>query len=70
MNRVAHPLYLGELALYVGYSLQQTQAMVDELVASGSLRPTTAEEKLQRAMRLDAEAYSLVGAPDPSKARY
>lgn len=67
-HRVARPVYLGALALEVGYGLNQTHAMLETLHESGLVRPLTEAEK--RSLDIDPRGYvwTLVGKADPGLA--
>ena len=47
-NRSYHPIYLGPVAVEVGWSLAQTQEMFDVLVERGSIHALTNEEKIEQ----------------------
>lgn len=67
-NRMSRPIYLGYVATEIGYSLAQTQAMVDSLVELGTLRAMTDEEKVSMKFDVRGNIYVLVCTPRLSKA--
>jgi hypothetical protein len=62
-HRAARPLYLGIVSLYIGWSLDRTQEMLDVLVTRGVIRPATDDEKLAQGFATDGIVYTLVGRP-------
>lgn len=47
-QRVGRPIYMGWISLEIGYSLSQTQAMLDYLEERGFVRQITDDEKRGR----------------------
>ncbi len=47
MSRVHQPVYLGFIALDIGYSLRQTEAWVETLVEQGKVRRLTPNQLVQ-----------------------
>lgn len=70
MHRVAKPLYIGLISLEIGWSLERTQYMLEELERRGETRLATNEEKQQHGLRLDSNVWTLVQAAQPSKAKW
>jgi hypothetical protein len=70
MHRVAHPLYLGAISLYIGWSLDRTQQMMDVLHDRGIVVQLTPEQLVAAGMRDDGIVYRLTERPSPSKARH
>ena len=69
-HRVAQPTYMGIVAGYVGWSLERTQEMFDELEDKKIIRPVTQEEKATWGYPTVANIYVLVEKPTPKKARW
>lgn len=69
-HRVARPTYMGIVAGYIGWSLERTQEMFDQLVEEKVIRPLTVDEKLAQKLREDANLYVLVEKPSCAKARW
>jgi hypothetical protein len=44
-ERLNSPIYLGCIAVEIGYSLSQTQAMIDHLEQLGTVRQLSSDEK-------------------------
>jgi hypothetical protein len=66
-NRSEHPVWLGQVALDIGHSLERTQQLFDDLVEQGVIRRMTGEEKAKAKIEQVANVYVLVGKPHPSK---
>lgn len=69
-HRVDRPVYLGYVALEIGYSLDQTQAMCEALHDAGVLRPLTTEEKQSLQIDVRGNLWVLVERAHPSKANW
>lgn len=63
MQRINHPLYLGYISLEIGYSLAQTQAMIDMLVKQEIIRHLSEKELKEKNAHPDASIYTLVELP-------
>jgi len=70
LHRVACPTYLGAVSLYIGWSLERTQEMLEILQDRGIVVPMTVEEKRLAGIRSDANVWRLVEKPTPAKARW
>jgi hypothetical protein len=70
MHRVACPVYLGAISLFVGWSLAQVEEMLNTMQDAGLVRPLTHEEKKQHAFREGDNVWCLVEKPTPAKARW
>jgi hypothetical protein len=70
MHRVACPVYLGAISLYIGWSLARTQEMMTILQDRGIVVPLAPEEKKKRGFRDDANVFVLTEPPHPSKAKW
>lgn len=69
-HRVDRPVFLGYVALEVGYSLDQTQSMLDALGEAGVVRPLTDEEKRSRKIDVRGNLWVLVERAHPGKANW
>jgi hypothetical protein len=70
LHRVACPTYLGAISLFIGWSLDRTQQMLETLQDHNVVVPLTPEEKKQQGFRSDANVWRLVEEPTPAKARW
>ena len=59
MNKVTHPLYLGYLALEVGYSLARTEEMLQHLEEQGIVHRLKHYELKAFGFRPDANVFGL-----------
>lgn len=60
MNRATGPVYLGTLALEVGYNLPRTAAMLDVLERCGAVHKLSEEELNVKNLRAGSNMYMLV----------
>lgn len=68
-HRSARPaVYLGAVALDIGYSLSQTEEMLAKLIEAGIVRALDAAEISALGLDCRAAVFRLVGEPDPMKA--
>jgi hypothetical protein len=58
-HRVDRCVYLGELAVEVGWSTERMEQVVAALVSSGTVRPATDEEKFAVDAPRDSNVYVL-----------
>jgi len=70
MHRVACPVYVGTISLFVGWSLERTQQMLETMQDRGIVHPLTVEEKKKQGIREDANIWRLIDDPSPAKARW
>ena len=59
-HRSNKALYLGQVALEIGWSLERTQQMIELLVEDNVLRPATEDEKQRVNLSSHAVIYVLV----------
>jgi hypothetical protein len=64
MNRVNHPVYLGYVALEIGYSLARTEEMLALLEDQGVVHRLEHAELRASGFRGDANVYGLGPRPD------
>jgi len=70
-HRAARPMFLGQISLEIGWSLERTELMLNELVGLGVLRRALPEEMRKiGAVTDDANVYTLVDAPSAALARW
>ena len=63
-HRAARPVFLGQVSLEIGWSLERTEIMLNELVVSGVLRRAFPDEMRKiGAVTDDSNVYVLVGVP-------
>ena len=70
MHRVACPVYMGAVSMYIGWSLARTQEMLEVMQDRGLVVPLTPEEKKELGFRSDANVWRLIEPPTPAKARW
>lgn len=70
LHRVACPVYLGTISLYIGWSLARTEEMMIIMQDGGLVRPLTDDEKRASGYRIDGNIWCLNGKPELSKARF
>ena len=70
LHRVACPVYLGTVSLFIGWSLDRTQQMLETLQERGIVVPLTTKEKKEHGFCNDANAWRLIEKPTPAKARF
>jgi len=70
LHRVACPTYLGAISLYIGWSLDRTAQMLEQLQDRGVVVPLTPEERKSMGFPSEANVWRLVEAPTPAKARW
>jgi hypothetical protein len=69
-HRVNRPVYLGFVAIEIGYGLDKTQAMCEALRDAGALRQMTTEEKRSQQIDVRGNLWVLIDAAHPSKANW
>lgn len=69
-HRLDRPVYLGFIAMEVGYSLDQTQSMCETLRDAGVLRQLTTEEKLSKQIDVRGNVWVLIDRAHPGKANW
>ena len=67
MYRFSRPVYVGFIALEIGYSLARTQVMMDDLVLEGRVRAFTVDEKKRLGMHPDANIWVLNDTEHPRR---
>lgn len=70
MHRLAVPVYSGTLSLFIGWPLNRTLDMLQELEDKGVVRQLTVDEK--RVLKVDSRAnmYVLTEPAHPGKAKW
>ena len=69
-HRLEKPVFIGQVALYVGYSIEQTEAMLAALIDVGVIRIMTRDEKNVQGMDPRACVYTLTDLARPSLANW
>ena len=73
LHRVARPEYVGAISLFIGWSLERTQQMLELMQDRGIVCKLTREELKAGGFldhRSDANVWRLVDEPSPAKARW
>lgn len=67
-RRTSRPVYPGIVCVEIGWSLERTQEMFDELIVANQLRPLAQHEKQQLKLSDDANVYLMTdSAKNPTK---
>ncbi len=69
-HRVASPIYTGYVASEIGYSLDQTQLMLEALSKADVVRQLTIEEKKLKQIDPRGNVWVLVEPAHPGKATW
>jgi len=70
LHRVARPMYLGAISLYVGWSLARTQEMLETMQERGLVVPLDANGLKAHGFRDEDIVWHLVAKPTPAKAHW
>jgi hypothetical protein len=70
LHRVACPLYLGAISLYIGWSLDRTHQMLEVLQTQGIVVPLGPPDLERHGFPAEANVWRLVEKPTPAKARW
>lgn len=70
LHRVASPVYVGAISLFVGWSLAQVEEMLVAMQDAGLVVLLTPEEKKAHCFSDGANVWRLVEKPTPAKARW
>lgn len=67
-HRLDSPLYTGYVSIEIGYSIKQTEEMIDHLIESGVLKRLTDDEKKMNNIDVCGSVCSLVNKAKISRA--